>query len=64
MLWAGTLTNFTVLPSIALVTTTAIHSAVGVAGTPMKAGVVLTGICGVCGMTGSVRMDWTPWHLS
>lgn len=54
MLWAGALTNFTILPSIALVTTTAVYGAVGVAGAPVQAGVVLAGICG---MTDSVRMD-------
>lgn len=38
------LTNFTVLPSEALVTATAIHGTIGSTGAPVQARVVLTGI--------------------
>lgn len=46
----GALTNFTVLPSEALVTATAIHGTIGLTGAPVQARVVLTGIRGGCRM--------------
>lgn len=63
--WDGTLTNFTVLPGIALITTTAVHGAVGSTGAPVQARVVLTGICGVYRMDrqcedGLATMSWNP----
>lgn len=47
--WAGTLTDLTVLPGIAPVTTAAIHGAIGATSAPVQARVVPAGIRRICG---------------